>query len=68
MKCKYCGSVHKNKTKESLYAELSDTCLKCESIKKMLNLFVESINLYTKEGEERPRRKLTIESFKIEKI
>ena len=68
MKCKYCDTPHKNKSEESDYQEISDTCQRCGHTIEILKAVETSINNYVPFGESKPRRKLTIITFKIEKI
>jgi hypothetical protein len=68
MKCKYCNTPHKNKSEESDYQEISDTCQRCGHIVSLIASLETSINNIVPLGKSRPRRRLTIIFFKIEKI
>lgn len=64
--CIYCKTRHTNKNFPD--DTLSDTCLNCTFIVKMLRECVEGINRWTPITTGKCNRKLTIIDFKIEKI
>lgn len=65
MKCIFCKTRHKNTDGEG---NILESCMRCEGVNKMLQVFVKATNSYIPFGETRPRRKLTITGFTIEKI
>ena len=67
-KCKYCGIRHRNTTEDSKFTEIGDVCMRCELVVNTLNASITAINSFVPLGEERPRRKLTVKGFVIEKI
>lgn len=68
MKCKYCGIKHHNTTKDSNFAAVGGACMRCDFIVGAFNASISAINMHIPFGSDRPRRKITIEGFKIEKI
>lgn len=48
--------------------KVGDVCQRCERIVELLNIMVLALNCHVPIGELRPWRRLTIKSFKIEKI
>lgn len=63
-KCIYCNTPHRYSDNNGI----RDCCMRCNFIVETLNSFVKAINLQIPLGENRPRRKLTIKSFVVEKI
>ena len=66
--CKYCSCKHTNKTAESNFKEVGDVCFKCEGIIDFMNTMIMAINTHIRIGEDRPRRKLIIKDFVIERV
>ena len=68
MLCKYCKTKHVNKTKESKYTVIGNICLKCSIIVEYIKDIERVLNMHVSAGDKRPRRKIVIKDFTIEKI
>jgi len=66
-KCIMCKTQHSQKLKGDIEL-IGDLCIKCSSISQMLESVVRAINLHISIGDTRPRRRLSIREFNIEKI
>lgn len=67
-KCSQCGTYHTNKSVESNYEEVSDTCFRCTFMKNQFWSVIQVLNNFIPTGDSRPRRRIIIEKYRIEKI